>query len=98
MKSPAGDRNPGFFSRCLLSALLVRMALDLLPTLPLKEVTMITPNALPAKDRLLSRPDKKALPTRQDPKAPRGYPADPKENPNKGRDVDPKAYDIDYTA
>src|SRR5262245_47895189 len=98
MKSPGGDRNPEFFLAICFPLFRCELALDFLLTLELKEVTMLTPDALPAKDRLLSRPDKKALPTRQDPKAPRGYPADPKENPNKGRDVDPKAYDIDYTA
>jgi len=58
----------------------------------------VTPNEMLAKDRLLSRPNTKPLPTRQDPKAPRGYPADPKELPPKGQGMDPKAGDIDYTA
>ena len=59
----------------------------------------ITPNEMLAKDRLLSRPNTKPLPTCQDPKAPRGGSVDPKEElPAKGRGIDPKAGDIDYTA
>jgi len=59
--------------------------------------SQLTPNEMLAKDRLMARPNTK-LPTRQDPKAPRGYPADPKEVPAKGQGIDPKAGDIDYTA
>jgi len=48
-------------------------------------------------DRLITRPEDH-LPTPQDPKSPRGWPADPKELPRPGQGMDPKAGDIDYTA
>jgi hypothetical protein len=50
-------------------------------------------------DRLVSRPDD-PLPTRLDPAGPeaRGYPADPKPEPEGGQGTNPHAGDLDYTA
>ena len=49
------------------------------------------PEQLPAKDWLLTRPDKEPLPTKLDPAGPesRGAPADPKPVPKRGQG-DPK--------
>jgi hypothetical protein len=49
------------------------------------------------KDKLTSRTDE-PLPTPQDPKAPRGGPADPKPVPPEGQGTDPKRDKTDYTA
>lgn len=48
-------------------------------------------------DQLISRPAQ-PLPTCQDPKAPRGYPADPKPRPAQGQGTDPDVNDIGRTA
>jgi hypothetical protein len=53
---------------------------------------------LPAKDRLMTRPDDEPLPTAQDPKAPVHHPTDPKRVPPQGQGTDPKAGDLDRTA
>ena len=53
---------------------------------------------LPARDQLMTRPDAEALPTAEDPKKPRGEPADPKPAPPTGQGTDPKADQVDYTA
>lgn len=55
-----------------------------------------TPNELPAKDRLMARPDEQPLPAAQNPEE-RGFPNDPKLPPPGGQGTDPKARDIDYT-
>jgi hypothetical protein len=52
---------------------------------------------LPARDRLVTRPDETPLPTAQDPKAP-ATPADPRPVPKTGQGTDPKAGDLDHTA
>jgi hypothetical protein len=51
------------------------------------------------RDRLVSRPGD-PLPTRLDPAGPesRGYPADPKPEPEGGQGTNPHAGDLDYTA
>jgi hypothetical protein len=53
---------------------------------------------LPEKDRLITRPDKQPLPTAEDPKKPRGVPADPKPPSKKGQADDPQADAVEYTA
>jgi len=53
---------------------------------------------LPAKDRLLTRPDETPLPAAQDPKAPLKHPTDPKRVPPDGQGTDPKAADLDRSA
>ena len=55
-----------------------------------------TPSPSPL-DQLITRPDE-PLPTAQDPKSPRGEPADPKLIAPGGQGTDPKAGDLDYTA
>jgi len=62
------------------------------------------PRRLPARDRLLTRPDEAPLPTRLDPSGPgsRGYPADPKPIPKRGqgdpRETNPAPDDIGRSA
>ncbi|MBO0698631.1 MAG: hypothetical protein J2P46_09570 [Zavarzinella sp.] len=53
---------------------------------------------LPAKDRLMTRPDETPLPAAQDPKAPRTHPTDPKPVPPGGQGTDPKAADLGRSA
>jgi hypothetical protein len=45
---------------------------------------------VPARDRLMTRPDEEPLPAAQDPKDP-AAPADPRPVPKKGQGTDPKA-------
>ena len=52
---------------------------------------------LPARDRLMTRPDETPLPSAQDPKDP-ASPADPRPVPKEGQGTDPKAADIGRTA
>jgi hypothetical protein len=53
---------------------------------------------LPARDRLLSRPDE-PLPVNPDPHCPRDHPTDPKpQPPTPGKGIDPHAEDIDHVA
>lgn len=53
---------------------------------------------LSERDLLITRPDE-ALPTVEDPKKPRGEPADPKPPPPPGgQGTDPHAGDLDHTA
>jgi hypothetical protein len=52
---------------------------------------------LPPKDKLITRPDE-PLPSVQDPKQPRGAPADPKSKPPEGQGTDPQRSDIGRTA
>ena len=57
-----------------------------------------TPNPeVPARDRLITRPDEEPLPAAQDPKAP-ATPADPRPVPKGGQGTDPKAADVGHTA
>jgi hypothetical protein len=53
---------------------------------------------LPAKDRLVTRPDDEPLPAAQDLKAPLTHPTDPKRVPPDGQGTDPKAGDLDRAA
>ena len=53
---------------------------------------------LPAKDRLMTRPDEEALPAAQDLKAPLTHPTDPKPVPPDGQGTDPKAADVSRAA
>jgi hypothetical protein len=55
-----------------------------------------TPQQLPAKDRLVTRPEE-VLPAAQDPRE-RGTPADPKPDPGGGQGEDPHAGDLGHTA
>jgi len=53
---------------------------------------------LPARDRLITRPDE-PLPANPDPHCPRDHPTDPKpEPPRKGQGTDPNAGELDHTA
>jgi hypothetical protein len=52
---------------------------------------------VPARDRLMTRPDETPLPAAQDPKDP-ATPADPRLVPKTGQGADPKAGDLDHTA
>jgi hypothetical protein len=52
---------------------------------------------IPAKDRLITRPDE-PLPTTEDPKKPRGTPNDPQPPAAEGQDQEQKKKGIDYTA
>ncbi len=52
---------------------------------------------VPARDRLMTRPDEAPLPAAQDPKDP-AAPADPRPIPKSGQGTDPKAGDLDHTA
>lgn len=53
---------------------------------------------LPPKDRLIVRPDPEPLPFAVDPHPPLDDAIDPKRVPPAGQGIDPKAYQLDYTA
>ena len=54
---------------------------------------------LSSKDRLLTRPEEDPLPTPEEPRGPhaRGYPADPKPEPEGGQGTDPHAGDLGHS-
>ncbi|HKB02080.1 MAG TPA: hypothetical protein VKD90_07660 [Gemmataceae bacterium] len=53
---------------------------------------------LPARDRLMTRPDEAPLPAAQDPKTPLTHPTHPKPVPAAGQGTDPKVADVGRAA
>src|SRR5262249_29396464 len=87
--NPAECESVVQFGTACARTTLMKGGLPMSPNLPEQDLS--------EKDRLVTRPPG-PLPTKEDPKKPRGEPFDPKPTPEQGQTSDPSYTETDYTA